>query len=63
MKKHKKTNNLQTLPNNPVAKFAHLFNKAKVYKDKTKYSRHGKHKGSEPFPMGFWSSLEKAYII
>jgi hypothetical protein len=52
MKKHKKTNNLQTLPNNPVAKFAHLFNKVKVYKDKTKYSRHGKHKGAEPFPMG-----------
>ena len=53
MKKRNKTNNLQILPNNPVAKFAHLFNKAQVYKDKTQYRRHGKHKGQEPFLIAF----------
>ncbi len=37
--------------NNPVAKFAHQFNKAQVYKDKSKYLRKIKHKNQEPFPM------------
>ncbi len=34
---------------NPVAKFAYQFNRAKFFKDKTKYQRKAKHK--EPFPI------------
>jgi len=45
---------------NPVAKYAYQFNKAQVFKDKSKYQRHNKHKGKEPFPMMFWTSSEKA---
>jgi hypothetical protein len=30
---------------NPVAKFARTFNKAKVFRDQTKYTRKSKHKG------------------
>jgi hypothetical protein len=41
----------ETVIKNPVAKYAHQFNKAKVFKDKTQYQRHGKHKGREPFIM------------
>ena len=52
MKKRKKSNNLTTaVCNNPVAKYAHQFNKAQVFKDKSKYQRRCKHKGKEPFPM------------
>ena len=36
---------------NPVAKFLFHFNKARIFKDKTKYQRTAKHKGKEPFPM------------
>jgi hypothetical protein len=32
---------------NPVAKFAHQFNKAQVFADKTKYQRRAKHKKQE----------------
>ena len=52
MKKQKK---FKPLPDgatqNPVAKFAHRFNKAKIFNDKTRYQRHNKHKGKEPFPI------------
>ncbi|MFK5949771.1 MAG: hypothetical protein QM500_13490 [Methylococcales bacterium] len=52
MKKTKKSKGLAEKPvKNPVAKFAYQFNKAKIYKDKTKYQRASKHKGKEPFPM------------
>lgn len=44
---------------NPVAKFAFRFNKAMVFKDKTKYQRNAKHKGQEPFPMIYSLLLEK----
>ncbi len=50
MKKRKQTKHLaQTPDKNPVAKFARQFNKAQVFKDKTKYQRRNKHKGQEPF--------------
>ncbi len=45
--------------NNPVAKFAHQFNKAQVYKDKSKYLRKIKHKNQEPFPILLLTVLEK----
>ena len=38
-------------PKNPVAKFAHLFNKAVVFSDKRKYSRKAKHSVTEPFSI------------
>lgn len=52
MNKRKKSKDL-AIPEskNPVAKYAHHFNKAQVFKDKSKYQRRNKHKGKEPFPM------------
>ncbi len=41
----------ETVIKNPVAKYASKFNKALVFKDKTKYQRNAKHKGREPFIM------------
>ena len=52
MKKRKKIKELGAKQiKNPVAKFAFQFNKAQVFKDKTKYQRNVKHKGQEPFPI------------
>jgi hypothetical protein len=63
MKKTKKSKGLaDKTMNNFVAKFAHQFNKAQVYQDKTKYKRTAKHKGKEPFPM-FAIILEKASTL
>ncbi len=36
---------------NPVAKFAHQFNRAVYFHDRTSYSRKNKHKGGEPFSL------------
>ena len=36
---------------NPVAKFAHQFNKAQIFADKRKYQRKAKHRGLEPFAI------------
>ncbi len=64
MKKTKKGQDLElSLIKNPVAKFAHQFNKAQVFKDKTKYQRNAKHKGKEPFPMMLSVVLEKASVL
>ena len=53
MKKHtkqqKSTTNKKNL--NFVAKHAHYFNKAVIFKDKSKYQRIAKHKNLEPFFM------------
>ena len=43
-------------PRNPVAKFAGRFNRAKVFSDRTRYRRHAKHKGREPFPSSTLAS-------
>ena len=56
----KKAKNKQTLSavlHNPVAKYAHQFNKCQVFKDKTKYQRKAKHQGSEPFAISLYASL------
>lgn len=64
MKKIKKEVGLDaSLIKNPVAKFAHQFNKAHVFKDKTKYQRKAKHKGKEPFPMMLSAVLEKVSAL
>ena len=37
----------ERIAHNPVAKFAHMFNRAATHKDKTKYNRKRKHKNVE----------------
>ncbi|TRW94425.1 DUF7230 family protein [Candidatus Methylobacter oryzae] len=52
MKKRKNQKGAQTVPNqNPVAKYAHLFNKAQTFCDKSKYSRKVKHPRQDANPM------------
>ena len=52
MKKRRKTIKLVSVPlHNLVAKHAHQFNRAAVFKDKSKYNRKAKHKSSEPFSI------------
>ncbi|MDD2659008.1 MAG: hypothetical protein PHY54_04895 [Methylococcales bacterium] len=48
MKKRKNSNKADCVPaQNPVAKFAHQFNKAHVFEDKNKYHRNAKHRKQE----------------
>jgi len=48
MKKRKNPNKIDSLPiQNPVAKFAHHFNKAHVFEDICKYHRNAKHRKQE----------------
>ena len=52
MKKRSNPNKIDSVPvQNPVAKFAHQFNKAQVFADKSKYRRNAKHKKQEASPM------------
>ncbi len=52
MKKRKNPKGVEIAPNqNPVAKYAHLFNKAQTFCDKSKYSRKAKHPRQEASPM------------
>lgn len=58
MKKQNRANALPELPvRNPVAKFAHQFNKPQVFNDKRRYQRTAKHRGMEPFAIGFLKSI------
>ncbi|MDO9170076.1 MAG: hypothetical protein Q7U18_13450 [Methylobacter sp.] len=51
MKKRKNQTATDGVPNqNPVAKYAHLFNKAQIFCDKSKYSRKAKHTRQEATP-------------
>jgi hypothetical protein len=48
MKKLKNPNKVDCVPiQNPVAKFAHRFNKARIFEDKNKYHRNAKHRKQE----------------
>ncbi len=49
--KPKKTAPPIETPSNPVAKFAHLYNKAMVFSDKTKYRRQPKHASKEAYQI------------
>ena len=52
MKKRKNMNKIEEAPQqNPVAKFANHFNKAKVFADKTEYRRKAKHAKQEASPV------------
>jgi hypothetical protein len=65
MKKRKNQRELETVPlQNPVAKFAHQFNKAQTFRDKSKYSRKAKHAKQEVFPMTLYPvSLKKPPVL
>ncbi len=64
MKKNRKSRKLETKQlKNPVAKFAFRFNKAQVFKDKTKYQRQAKHKGKEPFLMMLKNIIRKGFLL
>ncbi len=63
MRKQNKPKDLDGLPSkNPVAKFAHRFNKAQVFNDKRKYQRKGKHSGLEPFSIAAGVAIEKGFM-
>ena len=52
MKKRSNPNKIDCIPiQNPVAKFAHQFNKAQVYADKSQYRRKAKHRQQETSPI------------
>ncbi len=52
MKKRKIPQAADSVPlQNPVAKYAHLFNKAQTFCDKSKYSRKAKHHRQEVSPI------------
>lgn len=52
MKKSKHPGDAETAPkHNPVAKFAHRFNKACAFCDKSKYRRKAKHTGQEAYAI------------
>lgn len=54
MKKLNKANGLEKQPiKNPVAKYAHFFNKSTIYANKRKYNRKLKHNGLESFSIIF----------
>ncbi len=64
MKKRNKLKGLESSQiKNMVAKFAFQFNKAQVFKDKTKYQRKAKHQGKEPFPIMLYSSIGKGFCF
>jgi len=52
MKKRSNKNGRGNIPDlNPVAKYAHQFNKAHTFKDNSKYTRKAKHAKQEVFPI------------
>ena len=60
MRKQNKAKGLDDLAlKNPVAKFAHRYNKAQVFADKRKYQRKAKHSGLEPFAIVSMESIAK----
>jgi len=63
MKKRNKAKGLHEVPiKNPVAKFAHHYNKSQVFVDKRKYQRKAKHKGMEPFSIISSETIEKGSL-
>ncbi len=61
----RKQNPAQRLGNgskqNPVAKFAHQFNKAQVFADKRHYKRNAKHKSAEPFAIVYRLTMANGF--
>ncbi|MDO9105760.1 MAG: hypothetical protein Q7U57_12475 [Methylovulum sp.] len=68
MKKLKNQHNLdyknENVPlQNPVAKFAHQFNKSHIFCDKSKYRRNLKHRKQEAVPMVLDRAIGTAFCI
>ena len=64
MKKRKPTPAIDELAlRNPVAKFAHHFNKAQIFADKNRYHRAAKHKKQEAFAIALNCPIAKASFI
>jgi hypothetical protein len=62
MRKQPKAKGVDNPPtHNPVAKFAHQFNKAQIFADKRKYQRKAKHSGLEPFSITLSKVFEKGF--
>lgn len=60
MTKQTKGKGLKQSPQqNPVAKFAHQFNKSQIFADKRQYRRKAKHVGQEPFSIISAEMIEK----
>ncbi len=54
----------EQLPQNPVAKFAHHVNKAGFFRDRTVYSRKGKHKDRESFRIRYLAIMNtKGFVF
>lgn len=61
MKKRNIKNKMEGISmQNPVAKFAHRFNKTQTFCDKSKYSRKFKHGKQEAFPIFLSGIIGKA---
>lgn len=53
----------QITKTNPVAKFARQVNKAGFFRDRTVYSRKGKHKDRESFLIGYLTMFNKKGFV
>lgn len=63
MKKRRNLNEIDILSvQNPVAKYAHRFNKAQAFADKSKYRRKAKHANQEAFPIAPSERLEMLLV-
>ena len=66
MKKNRKKKGLVAavpVVKNVVAKYAHKFNKAHIFKTKTTYQRRAKHKGKVPFTLSFFKDNAKGFFL
>lgn len=64
MKKHHQRKRLssESVIQNPVAKYAHHFNKSQVFEDKKNhYRRHTKHKSKDAFIISLVKGIIKAF--
>ena len=48
---------------NPVAKYAHQFNKAHIFEDKNHYRRNAKHRKQEASPIALGRAIGEASCI
>jgi len=62
-KRNKARDSLDAPIKNPVAKFAHRYNKSQVFADKRKYQRKAKHPAREPFSNAFGKALEQGFNL
>ncbi len=64
MKKRKNTHKIDCVPiQNPVAKFAHQFNKAHIFEDKNNYRRNAKHRKQEASPIALLRAIREVSCV